>query len=198
MVDTNGGDFVSPGLRYFASIENGAPAQVGAYLPDYDGDLTVYWRGHVGRDDIRSLVAEAEAALAKSGQPVSGTFDAYGIEAPNPDDTERHIGPLPFALANSLAPKSGLPDFDACRAELTVGLGKVIIWANVTGEQTAALEYGGENIGVSVPQSLFGREGIRPVIEHAISTTMQLKPKFVAKLLNDISNAIQTRALSAG
>lgn len=202
MVDTSGGDFVSPGFRYFARIESGSPAQIGAYLPDYSGDVTVYWRGHVGRETLQSIIGETETVLTRSGQKVVGTFDAYGIDSKDPDETERHIGPvqvepLKAELSKRLASTGELPDFDACRAELTVSQGKVIIWANVSGDETAALEEGGENIGVSVPQLLFKQE-IRSVIEHAISITMELKPPAVLKLLNDISIAIQTRALRPG
>lgn len=196
MVDTSGGDLVSPGYRYFARTDSGKP-QIGAYLPDYDSNLTVYWRGRVGRQDLQALIDRAEAALLKSSKFVSGTIDAYGIEASDPRDTERHIGPVTSALAESLSPKSGLPSFDACRAELTVPQGTVIIWANVSGDETASLEDGGENIGVSVPQTLF-QNGIRPVLETAIATTMRMKADTVGRLLNDITTAIQKRALTPG
>ncbi|GGI21033.1 hypothetical protein GCM10010987_12350 [Bradyrhizobium guangdongense] len=185
---------MSPGYRYFAPTQQGAPAQLGVYLPDYNGDLSLYWRGQVGREEIRSLIEETETVLLKAGQKVSATLEAYGVEAKDPDKTEIHLGPMSETLAETLSPKSNLPSFGACRAELTVAAGKVIIWANVTGDKTAALEEGGENIGVSVPQSLF-REGIRPVIEHAISATMKLKPNVAKVLINEITNAIQTRRL---
>ena len=188
---------MSPGLRYFARVEGAAPAQVGAYLPDYNGDLTVYWRGHVGRENVRSFIDEAEAALSRSGRIFSGKLDAYGISSPDPADAERHIQTSPAQLAITLDPEAGIPTFDACRAELTVAQGKVIIWANVSGEETAPLEEGGENIGVSVPQSLF-KEDIRAVIKHAISMTMNLKPKYAERLLNEISIAIEKRTLSPG
>lgn len=142
---------MSPGFRYFATIENGSPAQIGAYLLDYSGDLTVYWRGHVGRETLQSIIGETETVLVRSGQKVVGTLDAYGIDSTSPDETERHIGPVHAELAKRLASTGELPDFDACRAELTVSQGKIIIWANVSGDETAALEEGGENIGVSVP-----------------------------------------------
>lgn len=188
MVSANG-EAVSPGLWYFA----GTTPQIGAYLPDYSGDLTVYWRGHVGRDEVRNILEETEEVLAKAGESASGKLDAYGSSGP---ETEQHVGP-----AKSLSKyfdSSVLRKFEACRAEFTTKKLKVVIWANVSGKETAPLNEGGENIGLSVPQK-FGFDGpLRPVIVHAISRTMSLDEKSTISLLESISKAIQQKQLVPG
>ena len=107
MAEISGANYVSPGLSYF--VKRDGP-QLGAYMPD-KGDLTVYWRGRVARGDVCSIIEEAEIALARAGEKVKGTIDAYGIDTDGEaDDTsERHIGPVSKDLFKFLAPTSEIP-----------------------------------------------------------------------------------------
>ncbi|MCK1541904.1 hypothetical protein IVB12_07940 [Bradyrhizobium sp. 179] len=203
MAERSEGDSVPPGYQYFARVRSGRP-EIGAYLPNYEGDLTVYWQGKVSRANIRTIVEEAEVALKPfaAGANLRGELDIYGIKTKQPStEFERHVGPVANGLYAYLDPYTqnqpsaqALPDFEACRAELTVSQGLVVIWANVSGEKSGKLENGGENIGLSVPQQLF-KGAARNIIKRAITSTKTLNERIVLQLLNDIASAVQKREL---
>lgn len=90
-------------------------------------------------------------------------------------------------------PCSPLETFDACRAEINGQFGEVVLWANVNGPVRDNLEKGGENIGVSVPPSIFDSVG-RAFIGHAIEiTTLMPEPNIKAFL-----DVFSTRILHRG
>ena len=190
MVSSNG-DPVSPGLWYFAKEQ--ASPRIGAYMPDYSSDLTVYWRGRVGREDVRFIIEEAESAFTETGETFSGAIDAYGT---SDKSAERHVGPVEH-LSKWLTSKD-IPPFEACRAELTSKQTKVVVWASVSGKETRPLEEGGENISVSIPQRYFFIGPFRPVIVHAIARTLGMNEVKTTTLLNDISTAITKKQLVPG
>jgi hypothetical protein len=142
------------------------------------------------------IVDEARQVLVKEGRLTEATLTAYGKNLREEITFTKHAIPtipkLPkpsYAIPTPPQPSSALATFDACRAELTCAAGRVIVWANVTGKPTVALNSGGENIGVSVTPGLF--EGsVRPVISHAIESTMHLPSDTVATLLNKISEQL--------
>ena len=85
---------------------------------------------------------------------------------------------------------SALNGLDAYRAELEGPAGKVVIWANVTAAgYSVELKDGGENIGLCVTPALFDGPA-RPFIASAIRRTMNLGTETVARLLDEISEAM--------
>jgi hypothetical protein len=160
--------------------------QLGAYMPGSgEINLTVYWNGQTAALLLANIIAEAESTLRELTD-VRGTLIAYGKK-------RVHVGPA--YSASSLLKDKFLTGFDAYRAELESGIGKVIIWANVSANEAPRSQDGeengdkGENIGICVTPPLFDGP-MRPVYEHAILKTRDMKSQTVVELLNEISNGI--------
>lgn len=182
------GEAVSPGLWYFV----GKPTpQIGAYLPDYSGDLTLYWRGKVNRGALRTILEETEKALAGTiGGKYSTTLDTYNA---NTSKTEIHTDVAPLLSKYISAPE--LKNFETCRVEVTSAAQTIVIWANVSGKPTASLEQGGETIGLTIPQKLAFDGPLRPVLVNAISRTLAIGEEQTRSFLSSISKAISNRQL---
>jgi hypothetical protein len=181
---------VSPGLYYFA----GKTPQIGAYLPDYSGDLTVYWRGKVDRAVFRKILIDTEQTLTRSVGSVVGTLDAYGNDKDRP---ELHVGPTPNLMDGYGT--YHLSNFDACRAVLTSHEPwRIVVWANVSGRETPPLQEGGETISFSGPQKLAIDGPLRKVIIHAICKTMPIDEATTASLFESVSDAVQNKKLGRG
>jgi hypothetical protein len=152
---------------------------VGVYIPvDATGEnVTVFWRGNVGRNTFVRILSFAEVSFGPTGVFQENVV-VYGKD-------KKTFGPDASGLARVLI---GL-DFDACRAELSNERGKLVLWANVQQGEMVVLEDGGENIGLSFPVELFDFVA-RTVITFAIKRTMAIGSKESARVLSEVDQLV--------
>jgi hypothetical protein len=169
-----------PGL---VLTNNREKRSVGVYIPvdATDDNVTVFWRGNVGKNTFISILGCAEEYWGHIGA-FQETVVVYGKD-------KKTYGPGTgiFSLMSVLMDL----DFDACRAELGNERGKLVLWANVQQGNMVSLEHGGENIGICFPIEFFHARtvtafALRTVIAFAITHTMVVEPMETARVLREV------------
>jgi hypothetical protein len=166
---------------WWFEAKTGDEPMLGAYIPESDDELTIYWVGTPRSSHIRIIIGQVEKMLQENGGGFQGTLFAY-------DTTKEVIGPVFQGLSDCLAPDSKLSEFAAYRAELTGQAGKVVVWANIRNGTGMDLARGG-NIGIGVSHGLFDGPA-RPVLIGAIQSTTSLGDNITKYLLGQIASAL--------
>jgi hypothetical protein len=168
--------------RWLTAWDRDNKAKLGAYMPgSAERALTVYWRGNVPAKKFFDVIETAQQELGTLRDPVPVTLIGYG-------KTREHVGPTKD-LSQYRAPSSAFANFDAYRAELEGGPGRMVIWANVTSGPPLDFKQGNENIGVCATPAFFDGQN-RQFIVSAILETTSLGKQTVIRLLDEISKAL--------
>lgn len=133
--------------------------------------FTIYWRGKFNLTLFSSALERTERALAHLGNAY-GRLEGFGVKT--------QIVEMANGLAGTLTKGGHMSGFDVYRAELLNSRGKLLLWANLVDQQGGDVVVDGENIAVSLNESIY--EYARPIIEDAISNSWFF-PRMSADLL---------------
>ncbi|MGF6876850.1 hypothetical protein [Paraburkholderia sp. MM5477-R1] len=155
----------------------GARPTLGAFMPHHApaASVTVFWAAKAAMEPFVRFIEQIERRFAGS------RLKAYG-------PTRESMRPIGGHLSPLLRDGGALARFNAYRAEFNSEDGEVVVWANVTEVVQSDSDEVGDNIGMTVPRSLFNE--VRPILTDAIVDTANrgITKEFVSAGLDDISD----------